>query len=66
MLRQVLKLIEQNEMTLEQAAQYLSRHRQKISAESLNRKLLNGNMKLNDLQILLDILGYKMVIRKDL
>lgn len=65
MLRQVIKLIEQNGMTLEQAAQHLSQYGQKISADNLNKKLLTGKIKLSDVKKILDMLGYKMTIKKD-
>jgi len=59
------KLIEEKGMTFEQLAIELSKNDKKISAQKLLQKFDEQKLRFNEVQKILDILGYKLVFRKN-
>lgn len=60
---ELLKLIHQNGLTIEKVAELISDDNKKTSAKTLRKRFEEKKLRFNDVQKILDIIGYKLIIK---
>lgn len=63
--QEIIKLLRDNNITLEEIVEKIKQDNRKISVKTISKQLLTGKIKFNDVQKILEILGYKLKFRKN-
>ncbi len=61
----IIKLLKDNNITLEEIVEKIKQDNRKISVKTISKQLLTGKIRFNDVQKILEILGYKLKFRKN-
>jgi|GEM_PF-7122400 hypothetical protein len=63
--QEIIKLLKDNNITLEEIVEKIKQDNRKISVKTISKQLLTGKIRFNDVQKILEILGYKLKFRKN-
>ncbi len=63
--QEIIKLLKDNNITLEEIVERIKQDNRKISVKTISKQLLTGKIRFNDVQKILEILGYKLKFRKN-
>lgn len=63
--QEIIKLLKDNNITLEEIVERIKQDNKKISVNTISQQLSTGKIKYNDVQKILKILGYKIKFRKN-
>lgn len=63
--QEIIKLLKDNNITLEEIVEKIKQDNRKISVKTISKQLLTGKIRFNDVQKILEILGYKIKFRKN-
>ncbi len=64
--QEIIKLLKDNNITLEEIVERIKQDNKKISVNTISQQLSTGKIKYNDVQKILKILGYKIKFRKNI
>ena len=63
--QEIIKLLKDNNITLEEIVERIKQDNRKISVKTISKQLLTAKIRFNDVQKILEILGYKLKFRKN-